>query len=171
MSGINTLEDLLEHELKDLYSAEKQIIAAMPRMVKNAVHDDLKRAFEMHLKETEEQKARLEQIGGILGIKLTGHVCKAMEGLVKEAKEFISEKADEQVRDAGLISQAQRVEHYEIAGYGTARSLAEKLGNTQVVRLLEKTLQEEKSTDVKLTKLAVNGINEEAAVAENTEAD
>ena len=171
MSDINTLEDLLEHELKDLYSAEKQIIVALPRMVRNAVHDDLKKAFEMHLKETEEHKARLEQIGEILGIKLTGHVCKGTQGLVEEAKEFISEKADPQVRDAGLISQAQRVEHYEIAGYGTARTLAEKLGNTQVVKLLEKTLQEEKNTDVKLTKLAVGGINDEAAQAENEPAE
>ncbi len=167
MAGLNTLQDLFEHELKDLYSAEKQLIAALPRMAKTASNEQLRKAFESHLKETEGHKERLEKIGEILDAKLTGHTCAAMKGLVEEAKDMIAEDAPDEVKDVGLIAQAQRVEHYEISGYGTARALAERLGHAEVVKLLEKTLQEEKNADVKLTKLALGGINDEAATIEN----
>jgi ferritin-like metal-binding protein YciE len=161
---INNLQDLLLHELKDLYSAETQITKALPKMAKEASNDDLRQAFEMHLKETEGQIERLEQIAEEMGgAKLTGHTCKAMKGLIEEAKEMLGEDAPPDVMDAALIGQAQRVEHYEISGYGTARALAEQCGLQKVVQLLEKTLQEEKATDQKLTKLAYSHVNEQAA--------
>ena len=163
MRKINTLHDFLLEQLRDLYSAETQILASLPMMAKQASHTDLRMALEGHLRETEEHVERLERIGAILDFKLTGHVCQAMKGIVAEAKEWIAEGAPDDVRDAGLISNAQRVEHYEIAGYGTARAIAERLSLLEVVKLLESTLQEEKSTDQKLTRLAVTSINEDAA--------
>jgi len=162
MSSINTIEDLLEHELKDLYSAESQLLKALPKMVKEAAHPQLKKAFESHLKETEEQFQRLQEIGESMGKKLTGHTCKAMKGLIEEASEFIAEDAPDEVKDAGLIAQAQRIEHYEISGYGSARAIAEQLGLSEVVKRLEKTLNEEKNADAKLNKLALTTINEKA---------
>jgi len=162
MSSINTIEDLLEHELKDLYSAESQLLKALPKMVKEAAHPQLKKAFESHLKETEEQLQRLQEIGESMGKKLTGHTCKAMKGLIEEASEFIAEDAPDEVKDAGLIAQAQRIEHYEISGYGSARAIAEQLGLSEVVKRLEKTLNEEKNADAKLNKLALSTINEKA---------
>lgn len=160
---INSLQDFLLEQLRDLYSAETQILANLPKMAKQAHHGDLRQAFEAHLKETEEHKERLERIGVILDFKLGGHTCAAMQGIVKEAAEWIAEGAPDDVRDAGLISNAQRVEHYEIAGYGTVRAIAERLGHQQVVEILEKTLQEEKTTDQRLTRLAVSTVNEDAA--------
>lgn len=160
---IETLEDLLHHELKDLHSAESQLTKALPQMVKQASNDELRKAFESHLKETENQLKRLDKIGEMLDKKLTGHVCKAMKGLVEEAKDLIEEDAPAEVQDAGLIGAAQRVEHYEIAGYGTARALAEQCGLADVVKLLEETLQEEKNADQKLTKIALNRVNQAAA--------
>jgi ferritin-like metal-binding protein YciE len=160
---LNTLEDLLVHELKDLYSAETQLVKALPKMAKAASHQELKAAFEDHLEQTEGHVERLSEIAEILGKKLSGQTCKAMKGLVQEGADLISEGAEPAVRDAGLIGAAQRVEHYEIAGYGTARCLADQLGHSDVADLLEQTLEEEKDTDEKLSELATSGINAEAS--------
>lgn len=159
---LNNLEDLLLHELKDLYSAETQLVKALPKMAKAASHEDLKAAFEEHLEQTEGHVERLNEISEMLGKKLTGHTCKAMKGLVEEGADLISEDADRSVRDAGLIGAAQRVEHYEIAGYGTARCLAEQLGHDEIAELLEQTLEEEKQTDENLSELATSSINVDA---------
>jgi ferritin-like metal-binding protein YciE len=162
---LKTLQDLFIHELKDLYSAETQLTKALPKMAKAATHEDLKSAFQEHLDQTKTHVERLEQIAEACECTLTGHKCKAMEGLIAEGSELISEDADESVRDAGLIGAAQRVEHYEIAGYGTARALAECLGHTEAAEILNETLEEEKATDEKLTELAESSINAEAAEA------
>jgi ferritin-like metal-binding protein YciE len=162
---LKTLEDLFVHELKDLFSAENQLVKALPKMAKAATHEELKAGFEEHLEETKEHVARLEEIAKICECKITGHKCKAMEGLIEEGQELISEDAEDAVRDAGLIGAAQRVEHYEIAGYGTARALAAVLGYEEAVELLTQTLEEEKATDVKLTELAENIVNMDAAEA------
>lgn len=161
----NPLEELLVDELKDLYSAENQIVKALPKMAKAASAPELKRAFERHLEETRRQVERLDQIGEALEIKLTGKKCKGMEGLLEEGKEIMEEDLDENAIDAGLIGAAQKVEHYEIAGYGTARTHAALLGYTKVARLLQQTLTEEVNTDKKLTQLAESIINVEAAPA------
>lgn len=165
---LKTLEDLLHHELKDLYSAEKQLTKALPKMAKAATNADLADGFRTHLEETKGHVERLDEIASIIGKKLTGHKCKAMEGLVEEGADMIAEDAEDSVRDAGLIGAAQRVEHYEMAGYGTARTLAERLGLDEVAELLEATLEEEKATDSKLTELAQSFVNEEAASAEES---
>lgn len=162
---LNTLADLLLHELKDLYSAETQLTKALPKMAKAATNPDLRAGFEEHLEQTRNHVARLDAIGEKLGARLTGHKCQAMEGLIKEGAELIGEDADESVRDAGLIGAAQRVEHYEMAGYGTARTLAMQLGHSEIADLLEETLEEEKDTDAKLTELAESAVNLEAAEA------
>ncbi len=162
---LNSLADLLHHELKDLYSAENQLVKALPKMAKAATNEDLKAGFEEHLEQTKEHVARLEKIGKILDVALSGHTCQAMKGLVTEGAELIEEDADPSVKDAGLIGAAQRVEHYEMAGYGTARCLAETLGHADVAELLEQTLEEERETDEKLTELAESTINAEAAEA------
>jgi ferritin-like metal-binding protein YciE len=132
-------------------------------MAKAATNADLRAGFEEHLEQTKGHVSRLEEIASMLDLKLTGHVCKAMKGLIEEGGEMIEEDADDAVRDAGLIGAAQRVEHYEIAGYGTARCLAETLGHDDAAKLLEETLEEEKDTDQKLTDLAESAINAEAA--------
>ena len=155
------LEELLEDELKDLYSAENQIIKALPRMIKACESPELKRAFERHLEETRRQVDRLDQIGEELEIKMTGKKCKGMEGLIAEGKEMIQE-LDEANMDAGLIGAAQKVEHYEIAAYGTARTHAELLGLRRVAKMLQQTLDEEGATDKKLTALAETVANVEA---------
>ncbi len=156
-----TLKDLYIHEMKDLYSAENQIIKALPKMAKAASSDKLTAAFKKHLEETKEHAARLEKILQSHDETTRGPKCKGMEGLIKEGADMISEDADEDVRDAGLISAAQRVEHYEIAGYGCARTYATLLGDKSGAKLLQKTLDEEGATDKKLTKLA-ESINVEA---------
>ena len=161
---MNPLQELLHDELKDLYSAENQIIKALPKMIKASESTDLKRAFERHLEETRRQVERLDQIGEELEFKLTGKKCKGMEGLLEEGKEVMQE-LDEQTIDAGLIGAAQKVEHYEIAGYGTARTHAEMLGYNRVAKLLQQTLDEEGATDKKLTALAETCINIEAIEA------
>jgi ferritin-like metal-binding protein YciE len=158
---MHPLEELLADELKDLYSAENQIIKALPKMAKATSTPELKRAFERHLEETRRQVDRLEQIGEQLEIKLTGKKCKGMEGLIEEGKELMGELEDEAL-DAGLIGAAQKVEHYEIAAYGTARAHAEMLGYSKVARLLQQTLNEEANTDKKLTQLAESVVNVEA---------
>lgn len=157
---MKNLEELLEHEIQDLYSAENQLVEALPKMAKAASHPDLKAAFEKHLEETKLQVSRLEQVAEQLGIDPDGGKCKGMEGLIKEGEKMIDEDADEEVRDAGLIGAAQRVEHYEIAGYGTASYYAQMLGKREVAGLLDQTLEEEKSADNKLNSIAKNKVNE-----------
>ena len=162
MSKLKNLEELFHHQLKDLYSAEKQLLEALPKMAKKAQDPNLKKAFENHLAETEEQKARLEQVCEILGISPGRMKCKAMEGLIEEGEDMIHEDADADVKDAGLIAEAQRIEHYEISGYGTAHHFAERLGLKDVAKLLQATLDEEQNADTKLNKLAKGYINQQA---------
>lgn len=162
---IVSLEDLLHHELRDLYSAETQLIEALPKMEEAASDPTLKEAFRMHLGETRTQRQRLEEIGRILNIDMTGEKCDAMAGLVKEGQEIIKSKSTPEVKDAGLIGAAQRVEHYEIAGYGTANNFAQQLGLTEVSALLSATEDEEKMADEKLNQLAKGGINQKAKTA------
>ncbi|WP_324721793.1 YciE/YciF ferroxidase family protein [Salinimicrobium sp. HB62] len=159
---MKNLKDLFEHQLKDLYSAENQLVKALPKMQKNANDDKLKEAFEKHLKETEGHVKRLEEICEKLGIKPGGEKCKAMEGLVKEAESFLEEDAEEDVRDAGLIAEAQRVEHYEISGYGTAVRYAKELGHDDIAAKLQQTLDEEYKADNLLTDMAEDRLNREA---------
>jgi ferritin-like metal-binding protein YciE len=161
----NPLEELLVDELKDIYSAENQIIKALPKMAKTASSPELRRAFERHLEETRRQVERLDQIGQELDTKLTGKKCHGMEGLIEEGKEVMEQDFDENAIDAGLIGAAQKVEHYEIAAYGTARTHASMLGFNKVARLLQQTLNEEGATDKKLTQLAESIINVEAVEA------
>ena len=159
---IDSLRKLFVEELKDLHSAERQLIQALPRMAKKASNGQLRSAFELHLEETRRQVERLDQIFEKLGKKGMGKKCKGMEGLIEEAKEMMGEDMEPEVMDAALISAAQRVEHYEIAGYGTVRTYAELLGFTEAVRLLERTLQEEEAADELLTQIAESSINAEA---------
>jgi len=157
------LEDLLKDELKDLYSAENQIIKALPKMAKTSQSAELRMAFEEHLEQTKGHVQRLEQICDELGVSPKGKKCMGMEGLIEEGKEVMQEELDEDTIDAGLIGAAQKVEHYEMAGYGTARAHAQQLGFNKAVTLLEKTLAEEKKADEKLTKLAESFINTQSA--------
>ncbi|WP_419213815.1 ferritin-like domain-containing protein [Maribacter sp. X9] len=159
---MKNLNDLFEHQIKDLYSAETQLIKALPKMIKNSSDEKLKEAFKNHLEETKNQKERLEKICKELGIKPTGEKCKAMEGLIKEAESFIEEAEDDSVMDAGLIAEAQRVEHYEISGYGTAVRYAKELGHKNIAAKLQETLDEEYNADNKLDKLAQGRLNKEA---------
>jgi ferritin-like metal-binding protein YciE len=162
--AMNNMQDLYLHELKDIHNAEKQILQALPKMAKAASHQELRRAFEEHERVTEEQVRRLETIFDDLGQKPSGKKCKGMEGLIEEGEEILSEDADPDVRDAALIAAAQRVEHYEIAAYGTARTYARHLGFDKHVELLQRTLDEEGQTDERLTKLAESRINTDAEV-------
>ncbi len=152
--NLETLRDLYIDELKDLYSAEHQLLKALPKMAKAASSTDLKRAFESHLKETRVHVDRLEQAFAGLDSSPKGKKCKAMEALIEEGAEWMEEDADADVMDAGLIAAAQRVEHYEIAGYGCVRTYAQLLGETKAATLLQKTLDEEGATDKKLTQIA-----------------
>ena len=160
---LETLKDLYIHELKDLYSAEQQLIKALPKMAKAATNKELAAGFHEHLEQTRGHAQRLEQI--LSGHKQVarGPKCKGMEGIVAEGAEMIEEEADDEVKDAGLIAAAQRVEHYEMAGYGTARTYAEILGDREGAKLLQTTLEEERATDQKLTKLAKSAVNVAAA--------
>ncbi|MET7027929.1 YciE/YciF ferroxidase family protein [Sediminicola luteus] len=159
---MKNLQDLFEHQLKDLYSAESQLIKALPKMVKNATDKKLKSAFESHLKETEEQKTTLEEICKKLEIKPGGEKCKAMAGLIEEAEGFIKEAEGEEVMDAGLIAEAQRVEHYEISGYGTAVRFAKELGHKEIAKMLQKILDQEYKADETLDGLAESRLNKKA---------
>jgi ferritin-like metal-binding protein YciE len=159
----NTLKDLYIHELKDLYSAEKQLIKALPKMAKAATHPELKAGFQTHLEETKEHAVRLEKLLSSHDAGTRGPKCKAMEGLVEEGSELMEEEGDPEVLDAGLIMAAQKVEHYEIASYGTARTFAKILGDDDGAKILQTTLDEEGATDKKLTKLAMTAINMDAA--------
>jgi ferritin-like metal-binding protein YciE len=151
--SVDTVEKLFVDELKDLYSAEKQITKALPKMAKAASSTELKTAFKTHLQETEGQIQRLDRIFEILGKASGGKTCKGMKGLLEEGSEVIEETEGE-VRDAAMISAAQRVEHYEIAGYGSVRTFAELLGQSEIANLLQQTLNEEGATDKKLTQIA-----------------
>lgn len=163
--ALQSLEDLFLHDLKDIYNAEMQITKALPRMAKKASAPELRRAFEQHLKQTEAQIKRLERVFGTLDEKAKGKTCKGMQGLIEEGKEMMSEDIEDDVLDAALIAAAQKVEHYEMAAYGTARTYAEMLGNTEAARLLQQTLDEEEATDKKLTQLAEQLVNVEAVQA------
>jgi ferritin-like metal-binding protein YciE len=156
------LREVYIDELKDLYNAENQLLRALPKMAKAASSDELRQGFEEHLEQTKGQVQRLEQIFQKLGESPKGKKCKGMEGLIEEGSEVIEEDFDGAVKDAALIGAAQRVEHYEIAGYGTVRSIGETLGEDDHVSLLEETLEEEKETNEKLTQLAEQ-INKEAS--------
>jgi ferritin-like metal-binding protein YciE len=160
---LESLRDLLVEQLQDLYDAENRITKALPKMAKAATSPALKAAFEKHLRETEGQVKRLEQVFEALGETAKTKTCKAMQGLIAEGEETMSENAEPEVLDAALIASAQRVEHYEMAGYGTVRSYAKLLKEDAIVSLLEQTLQEEKATDEALTTLAESSINVEAA--------
>lgn len=160
--AMDSLEDLFVNELKDLYSAEKQLVKALPRMAKAASSPKLRKGFEEHLKQTEGHVERLEKIFESMEVKPRGPKCEAMEGLIEEGKTMMKEDAPPAVMDAALIAAAQRVEHYEIAGYGTVRTFARLLGHKDAERLLQKTLEEESETNEKLSKLAETEINEAA---------
>ena len=159
---MKNLKDLFEHELKDLYSAENQLLRALPKLKDHANDDKLKKTFENHLKETEGHVKRLQEICDEMGIKPTGETCKAMQGLVKEAESFLEEDAEKDVMDAGLIAEAQRVEHYEISGYGTAVRFAKELGYDDIASKLQKTLDEEYKADNLLTDMAEDRLNRKA---------
>ncbi len=163
----NSLRQLYVDELKDLYSAEIQMVRALPKLAKASSNAELRQAFEEHLRQTSEQVSRLEEIFAMLQEKPTGKKCLGMEGLVKEGAETMKEDYGDAVKDAALIGAAQRVEHYEIAGYGTARAFAQLLGEGDHVTLLEQTLQEEKQADDKLTQLA-DHINAQAEQQESS---
>jgi ferritin-like metal-binding protein YciE len=163
---MENLRDLYIDELKDLYSAEKQLLKALPKMAKNATNPELKKAFTNHLAQTETQVERLEQIFQSLEASPRGKKCVGMEGLIEEASELLEEDAVPDVLDAGLISKAQHVEHYEIAGYGTVRTYALTLGEPEHAQLLQQTLDEEEEADQLLSALAEGSINIEAALGD-----
>jgi ferritin-like metal-binding protein YciE len=167
MASNKALQELFVEELKDLYSAEVQLTKALPKMAKGATSPQLRQAFETHLRETEGHVQRLEQIFEGLPGTTRGKRCKGMEGLIEEGADLLKEKSDfdPDALDAGLIGAAQKVEHYEIASYGTARTFAQQLGKQEAAQLLQQTLNEESATNEKLTALAVGGINQEAQMA------
>jgi ferritin-like metal-binding protein YciE len=158
----NSLEDLLVDQLKDLYDAENRLVDTLPKMADAANSPSLRQAFSSHLMQTRNHVTRLEQAFNALGVQPERETCHAMKGLIAEGAQVIDARGDLMVRDAALIAAAQRVEHYEIAGYGSARTFAEQLNLPQVAELLQSTLDEEGETDEKLTELAVNEINIEA---------
>lgn len=160
---MNSFRDLYENELADVYDAEQQLVKALPKMAEAASAPQLKRAFEDHLEQTRAQARRIEQIYQNLGDKPKSRTCKAMKGLIDEGADMINADAQPAIVDAGLIAAAQRVEHYEISAYGTARAFAEVVGDDEGARLLQQTLNEEKQTDQKLNELAKGLINPEAA--------
>lgn len=161
----DSMETLLEEQLQDLYDAEQRIVAALPKMEAAAHSAELKSAFRQHLAETKNQVSRLEQVFQALGKKADGKTCQAMKGLIAEGDEIVSASGDADVKDAALIAAAQRIEHYEIAAYGTARTFAQRLGNQEAARLLQQTLDEEGATDKKLTQIAERSVNPQAVHA------
>lgn len=168
---MKTLNDLLIHEIKDIYSAEKQLLRALPKMANATTNPALTQALEDHLEETKVQVERLEKIMEELEIGTRVPKCEAMEGLIEEGKSLLEEDMDPQVLDAALIASCQRVEHYEIAAYGCARTFAQLLGMKQIADILQTTLDEEGAADKKLTEIAMSQVNEEAAEPEAAEAD
>jgi ferritin-like metal-binding protein YciE len=169
--SLENLQDLLTDELRDLYNAENQLTKALPKMAKAANSEDLKNIFQEHLKQTEGHVERLNEIFEKLGANSKGRKCVAMQGIIEEAKDLMDEDAEDDVMDAGLICAAQKVEHYEMAGYGCARTWALALDRQDIVDLLQETLDEEKQADEKLTELAESHINEEAIHEESEEHD
>ncbi len=159
---LQSLQDLFVEELKDLYSAEKQILKSLPKVAKKVENDELREALEMHVEETEQQVQRLEQVLEKFGESTRGKKCKGMEGLISENDELISEKPEPEVLDAGLIVGLQKVEHYEIAGYGSCVTFAKLLGDQESARLLAQTLDEEEAADKKLTDIAKKAVNVQA---------
>ncbi len=168
---LDTLKKLYVEELRDVYNAENQLLKALPKMAKGASSDELKQAFETHLEQTQGHVERLDEIFEALGEKATGKTCKAMQGLIEEGSEMLEEEGEDSVIDAGLIGAAQRVEHYEIAAYGTLRGFAELLGEEDAVELLQQTLDEEGETDKLLTDLAEDIVNPEALSDDEGEAE
>jgi len=166
---LETLDNLFVHELKDLLSAEKQLVKALPKMAKGAANEALRMAFEEHLEQTKGHVQRLEKVFDLVNKTARAEHCKAMEGLIEEGSDLLEEEGEEAVKDAALIGAAQKVEHYEISGYGTARTLAQMLGLNEAVQLLQETLDEEKETDEKLTELAMSEINPHAQTSGGTE--
>jgi len=162
---LDSLDTLFLDQLRDLYDAEQRLVQALPKMAEAAHQRALKDAFQSHLRETQNQVQRLERAFQSLGQTAKGKTCEAMKGLVSEGQEAIDARGNPDVKDAALIAAAQRVEHYEIAAYGTARTFAQRLGKEEAARLLEETLREEKATDQKLTQLAESGINQKARTA------
>lgn len=166
MPKLDDLEELFHHQLKDVYNAEKQLLQALPKMKDRASSDELRSAFDEHLEETKQQKQRLEEVGQKIGLDdLSGETCEAMQGLINEANSFISEDADREVKDAGIIADAQRIEHYEISAYGTLRHFADLLDQKDAEEMLQQTLEEESAADEKLNSIAVNHINLKAKEA------
>lgn len=164
---LKTLRELYIHELKDVYSAEKQLTKALPKMAKAATNEELASGFEDHLAQTEKQIERLDQIFEALGVSAAGEKCKGMEGLIAEGSKLMEEDASPEVLDAGLIAAAQKAEHYEIASYGTLRTWAEMLGEDDAASLLQETLDEEIETDEKLSEMAESTINVDAETADS----
>jgi ferritin-like metal-binding protein YciE len=164
---MESLHDLLTDELKDMFSAETQLTKALPKMAKAATNPELKRAFQDHLKQTEEHVRRVERICNNLEMKPRGKKCMGMEGLIEEGKEIMQEEAEADVMDAGLIGAAQKVEHYEIAAYGTARTHAQQLGYTDAARELQMILDQESQANELLTQIAERMVNPEAAMPGN----
>ncbi len=162
MAQLDNLKDLLVEQLEDLYDAENQLTRALPKMAQAASSPDLKNAFNTHLTETKGHVQRLEQVFQTLGKKAERKTCKAMQGLIAEGDETIQENGDPEVKDAALIAAAQRVEHYEMAGYGSVRTFAQTLGLTDVANTLQQTLNEEGNADKKLTQIAEGHVNERA---------
>jgi ferritin-like metal-binding protein YciE len=156
---LNSLRDLLIEELRDLYNAEEQLVSALPKMAEAASSTELRSAFEHHLEETRGHVSRLENIFKNIDEESSGETCEAMKGLIKEGETLVKAEGEPDVRDAGLIGAAQRVEHYEMAGYGTARSLAKRLGENQMAEILQQTLDEEGEANKKLTSIAESGVN------------
>ncbi len=159
---IENMEDLFMEQIEDLYDAEKRLIKALPKMAEATTSGQLRQAFESHLEQTKGHAGRLERIFGELGKDPKTQTCDAMKGLISEGEDMISDIQESTLRDAGLIAAANRVEHYEIAAYGSAKAFAQTLGLNNAVSLLEQTLQEEKEADQKLTRLAESMINDEA---------
>ncbi len=166
---IETLDKLLEEQIKDLYDAEKQLTKALPKMAKAASDQELKDAFTEHLEQTKGQVARLEEVFGQLGVKPKSKPCAAMKGLIEEGSEIIGEDAEGPIKDLMLIAAGQKVEHYEISGYGTVRTIAEQIGNQEVADLLRETEEEEAETDKKLTEIAARLMEEASEGAEEDE--
>jgi ferritin-like metal-binding protein YciE len=163
MAGIDSLESLLQDELKDIYDAEKQITKALPKMIKKAEADELRTAFEEHLQQTERHIERLEQVFEHLELPARGKKCVGMQNLIKEGQDMIADAEDNDTRDALMIAAAQKIEHYEIATYGTLRVWAGQLGHSEAASLLAETLEEEKETDQRLTSIAESFVNQAAA--------
>ena len=161
--ALNSFDDLFVEQLQDLYDAEQRLVKALPKMADASHSASLKSAFQEHYRQTQGHVSRLEQVFKMLGKSAQSKTCEAMKGLVAEGEEVLSAKGDPDVKDAALIAAAQRVEHYEIAGYGTARTFAQRLGRQDAARLLQQTLDEEGATDKKLTALAEQSINPKAA--------